>query len=243
MAITLADFDKIWASTSPLTPYSFSEANYKRGWNFIGATPPARQMWDSYMKASDEKHQWLYNNKLSLSGGTMTGGITLTANNFVKRSNDAGHLRLMGGTELANGASLTLLGIDHSAQPGQFMLRARDASTYKDLLGKPDGSLTWAGKSVFHGTITTTATNGGYEINSVANFVTMWTRINMAQGATTTWTFPVAMANTYYCRYACNEDGNSVALSNNTTTSITVKNNSTKNWDNVCILIIGTPAS
>jgi len=49
------DFDKIWASTSPLTPYSFSESNYKEGWNFIGGTPPARQMWDAIQKNNDEK--------------------------------------------------------------------------------------------------------------------------------------------------------------------------------------------
>lgn len=84
MAITLADFTKIWASTSPLTPYSFGDANYQEGWNFIGSTPPARQMWDSYMKRSDEKQQYIVNNFLPLSGGTMTGAIvgnpiTLTA--------------------------------------------------------------------------------------------------------------------------------------------------------------------
>ena len=84
MAFTLEDFDKIWASTSPLTPYEFSDSNYQQGWNFIGATPPARQMWDFLQKQNDEKMQWLYNNKLSLSGGTMTGAIagnpvTLTA--------------------------------------------------------------------------------------------------------------------------------------------------------------------
>jgi len=77
MAITLADFTKIWASTSPLTPYAFSDANYQNGWNFVGATPPSRQMWDFLQKQNDEKMQWLYNNKLSLSGGTMTGDITL----------------------------------------------------------------------------------------------------------------------------------------------------------------------
>lgn len=59
MAITLADFTKIWASTSPLIPYSFSESNYKEGWNFIGATPPARQMWDSIQKTNDEKAKFL----------------------------------------------------------------------------------------------------------------------------------------------------------------------------------------
>lgn len=61
MAITLADFNKIWASTSPLTPYSFSESNYKQGWNFIGSTPPARQMWDFLQKQNDEKMQYIVN--------------------------------------------------------------------------------------------------------------------------------------------------------------------------------------
>ena len=75
MAFTLEDFDKIWASTSPLTPYEFSDSNYQQGWNFIGSTPPARQMWDFLQKKNDEKTQWLYNNKLSLSGGTLTGDV------------------------------------------------------------------------------------------------------------------------------------------------------------------------
>ena len=84
MAINITDFDKIWASSSPLTPYSFSDANYEEGWNFVGSTPPARQMWDGYMKWSDEKQQWIVNNFLPLSGGTLTGAVvgnplTLTA--------------------------------------------------------------------------------------------------------------------------------------------------------------------
>lgn len=77
MAITLADFTKIWASTSPLTPYSFSESNYKEGWNFIGGTPPSRQMWDSIQNQNDEKLKYIVDNFLPLSGGTMTGDITL----------------------------------------------------------------------------------------------------------------------------------------------------------------------
>ena len=67
MAITTDDFNKIWASTSPLTPYSFSESQYKEGWNFIGSTPPARQMWDFLQKRNDEKAQWLYNNNERVS--------------------------------------------------------------------------------------------------------------------------------------------------------------------------------
>lgn len=59
MAITTDDFEKVWASTSPLTPYAFSDAQYKEGWNFIGSTPPSRQMWDFLQKNNDEKLQYL----------------------------------------------------------------------------------------------------------------------------------------------------------------------------------------
>lgn len=62
MAITTDDFNKIWASTSPLTPYSFSASQYKEGWNFIGSTPPSRQMWDFLQKNNDEKMQYIVNN-------------------------------------------------------------------------------------------------------------------------------------------------------------------------------------
>lgn len=89
MAINITDFDKIWASTSPLTPYAFSDSNYKQGWNFVGATPPARQMWDFLQKQNDEKTQWLYNNKLSLSGGTMTGALNTTNNTWNNLGDDA----------------------------------------------------------------------------------------------------------------------------------------------------------
>lgn len=70
------DFDKIWASTSPLTPYSFSESNYKEGWNFIGGTPPARQMWDSIQKQNDEKMQYLKDNYAPLDSPALIGNPT-----------------------------------------------------------------------------------------------------------------------------------------------------------------------
>ena len=81
MAIKTDDFNKIWASASPLTPYSFSGSQYKEGWNFIGSTPPSRQMWDYLQKNNDEKMQYLLNhfdNYLPLSGGTLTGDVDIT---------------------------------------------------------------------------------------------------------------------------------------------------------------------
>lgn len=67
MAFNITDFNKIWASTSPLTPYAFTESNYKQGWNFVGSTPPSRQMWDAFMQNADEKSQWLYNETVRIN--------------------------------------------------------------------------------------------------------------------------------------------------------------------------------
>lgn len=148
MAINLTDFNKIWASTSPLTPYSFSDANYQEGWNFVGSTPPARQMWDSYMKFSDEKQQYIVQNFLPLSGGTMTGAITTSSVDFIKRDVNNGHLAIMGGTAYGSSASIRLAGGDETGQTGLFQLRSQDGVNSKDLIGKPDGTLTWGGKSI-----------------------------------------------------------------------------------------------
>ena len=78
MAITLADFTKIWASTSPLTPYSFSDPNYAEGWNFIGGTPPSRQMWDSIQNFNDSKMKYIVDNFLPLTGGSITGNLDVS---------------------------------------------------------------------------------------------------------------------------------------------------------------------
>jgi hypothetical protein len=75
MAVNYTDFDKVWASASPLTPYEFSDNNYRQGWNFVGGTPPSRQMWDFLQKNNDEKMKYLADNYLPLSGGTLTGDV------------------------------------------------------------------------------------------------------------------------------------------------------------------------
>lgn len=153
MAITLNDFNKIWASTSPLTPYSFSDNNYKQGWNFVGGTPPARQMWDSYMKRSDEKQQYIVNNFLPLAGGTMTGRLTIGSESPGRGvlGSNVNSFRIAaenwGSSE--SGAYLHLYGVNATIYTGDFQLCARtSANGVKVLQGKADGTLTWNGKNI-----------------------------------------------------------------------------------------------
>ena len=146
MAITLADFNKIWASSSPLTPYSFTENNYKQGWNFIGSTPPARQMWDFLQKNNDEKMQYLANNYLPLSGGTMTGEI-VTSGYFAKNENDTSNVGFRGGKD-GTSSSFILYGKNNANYPGCFVVSAVNENVFKQLIGKPDGTFTWGAMSL-----------------------------------------------------------------------------------------------
>lgn len=126
MAVNYTDFEKIWASTSPLTPYSFSDANYKRGWDFIGATPPSRQMWDAFMRTADEKSQWLYNETVRINqiviqgipvgviqafaGSTTPDGWLLCDGSAVSRT-DYSELFLVIGTTYGDGDGSTTFNV------------------------------------------------------------------------------------------------------------------------------------
>ena len=62
MTVTKDDFNKIWASTSSVPTYTFSDTDYKNGWEFVGNLPPTRAMWDEIQRKNDEKMQLLYTN-------------------------------------------------------------------------------------------------------------------------------------------------------------------------------------
>lgn len=86
---------------------------------------------------------------LPLSGGTMTGSIVATALDTIKRASGGGTLRLLGGTSFTNSSSLTLHGGAQADYPGQIQLRACTSDgTSKNLVCKPDGTLTWDTKNV-----------------------------------------------------------------------------------------------
>ena len=54
------DFSKVWASNSPLPEYTFSDADYLTGWDFVGSAPPTKNEFDAWFKLVDEKLNYLY---------------------------------------------------------------------------------------------------------------------------------------------------------------------------------------
>lgn len=56
----MPDFSKIWATNSPLPEYTFSDAEYLTGWDFVAAAPPTKTQFDAWFRLTDQKLQWLY---------------------------------------------------------------------------------------------------------------------------------------------------------------------------------------
>ena len=54
------DFSKIWASSSPLPAYTFSDEDYVTGWDFVGSAPPTKNEFDAWFRQTDQKLKWLY---------------------------------------------------------------------------------------------------------------------------------------------------------------------------------------
>lgn len=86
---------------------------------------------------------------LPLAGGTMTGQIKTSYTDALVKTADNGHLTIIGGTAYANGASIKLSGKSETNAQGWFQVRAQDGTNYKDLIGKPDGTLTWNSSDVY----------------------------------------------------------------------------------------------
>lgn len=149
MTITLADFNKIWASTSPLTPYSFSESNYKQGWNFIGSTPPARQMWDYLQKQNDEKSQYLFN---SVKDKTMLLSDDLATT--ISSGADLNDYKTAG-TYISTSESITLSLSNCPVTQGAFKMTV-------NYLGY--GNISWGGRQII------------FERNDI--FVRVWIGLN-----------------------------------------------------------------
>ena len=100
--------------------------------------------------------------KLSTSGGTMAGDITLTGNRKIMSATSQGGELIIGQTgaslhgskvDWQDGASLLLRSstYPHDQKGHFYLLAALSSSQNCMLVGSPDGSLTWGGKSLTGG--------------------------------------------------------------------------------------------
>ena len=102
--------------------------------------------------------------KLYVSGSVaITNNLTSTAGNIFLTNGGTNGDRVFGitrtdsnknvdvGWNYANtdGAGAGFRSVDHSS-PGEFCIFAKDSSSTKQLVGKPDGTLTWAGNTIYH---------------------------------------------------------------------------------------------
>ena len=80
---------------------------------------------------------------LPLSGGTMTGGVVLTAGDRISCVNNNQYIRFNGSNDYNNGASILLTGKNFQGYNGRWELAAKDEKNNSSILyGYADGRLT-----------------------------------------------------------------------------------------------------
>lgn len=96
---------------------------------------------------------------LPLSGGSLTGTLVSTTNQFSRGSSTNHMFEVYSGTSYKTGGYISLFGETYSTKPGGFELIASSTDTgQKRLTGLTDGSLTWNGYNVL--------TSAGGEVKS-----------------------------------------------------------------------------
>lgn len=85
---------------------------------------------------------------LPLAGGTMTGSINFSVPVVINQTTDTSYTTIRGGTTNSDGARLVLCS-KGDIDVGQFKLCAHDGTNSKNLVGDPDGTLTWGGQTLF----------------------------------------------------------------------------------------------
>ena len=98
------------------------------GYNLIPATDNAYNLGDSTYGFAN-----FYVNKIYLKGNTIFNVA------------DDNYICLGGATAQANGANIVLNGKNRSTSTGEFKLEARDGTNTQQLIGRPNGILSWSG--------------------------------------------------------------------------------------------------
>ena len=100
---------------------------------------------------------------LPKSGGTITGKLYFTGSHIINNK-AGGEIRIVCDSEgtTVGRPALILFEKGNTSYPGYFYLRSANSSTSCDLVGKPDGTLTWGGNNVI-------TSKGGYTVNGNLN--------------------------------------------------------------------------
>lgn len=91
MAITPSDFLKIWASNADTPEYTFSEADYLKGWDFVGNLPPTRAQWNAMQKSTDEKMKYVFANFGAPLTASTVAGMTMQNRVYVYTGSETGY--------------------------------------------------------------------------------------------------------------------------------------------------------
>lgn len=132
-------------------------------------------------------------------------GVMNWTGKYISGANSAGSgLMLYAGSGNFDGATLQMFKRDHGTYAGQFYLRAstKDANsangTNCDLVGKPNGTLTWGGNTIVPISASSITATGGY-IKFANRVLIQWGYATYSGSITAqTVTFKTAFANTTY---------------------------------------------
>jgi hypothetical protein len=112
-------------------------------------------------------------NYLPLTGGTLTGNIKMSNSlaNIATDSSDK-YLRLLN-ADYSGGASLYLYGATNTSGYGKFALNAFDGTNRKELVGMPNGTLTWYGLDISPQAFSYSGTSSDVSVpnNTVKNLI------------------------------------------------------------------------
>ena len=86
-----------------------------------------------------------------LWGGNNVLTDKLSGAKSIVNTSESGSLQIYGGTAYETGSLIGLYGKSHASRPGWLYLSAHDGTNSHVLIGKPDGTLTWGGKSLVGG--------------------------------------------------------------------------------------------
>lgn len=137
--------------------------------------PTDATVWSKVMTAADTAAVYF-----PLSGGTLSGNLTISqilsftdSGPVINSGSDTRYLRLghgTGSTLYSSGSSLYLYAKNNTTNPGAFILHAYDGANRATLEAKPDGTLTWDGKSIcVLGTKVQTGTAGSVNVGANSN--------------------------------------------------------------------------